>query len=164
MHTLVLLRHAKAEPDMGGGSDRERRLIAQGRQAAEAAAARLSRGVGPLLQLALVSSAARTRETWECVQAALPALPARTLDALYMASAEQIWDAAAGSGAEACLVVGHNPGLHELVRLLLSQNHDHSAVSRDLERNFPTAAYAAFNLSGDVLEAAGPRLLDGWSP
>jgi len=164
MHTLVLLRHAKAEPDLGGRSDQERRLIAKGRQAAEAAAARLAQGVGPRLQLALVSSAARTRETWAIVQAALPTLPARELGGLYMASATQIWDAAAASGAEACLVVGHNPGLHELVRLLLSQTHDHSALSRDLGQSFATAAFAAFGLSGDVLEAAGPRLLDGWAP
>jgi phosphohistidine phosphatase len=161
MHTLVLLRHAKAEPDMGR-ADRERRLTAKGRLAAEAAAARMARGVGSTLERALVSSAARTQETWEIVQGALPAVPVVVLDGLYMASAEQIWQTAAESAAQACLVVGHNPGLHELAGLLLAQSHDHSALARDLGQRFPTAAFAAFSLTGDVLEAAGPRLLDGW--
>jgi phosphohistidine phosphatase len=62
------------------------------------------------------------------------------------------------------VVVGHNPGLGELVSTLVHQAHDGSKLARDLSGHFPTSAFAAFEIRGDLLRAAGPRLIAAWKP
>lgn len=166
MPTLILLRHGKAVRETEAPTDQARRLTDRGRRdAAEAgtriAAARLTPTV------ALVSPAERTRETAACALAALPGATPTIIEALYMAGPETIWDAAFAAfaaGAETVLVVGHNPGLSELTSLLIEQDHDGSRLARDLGDGLSTAAFAAFDIRGDVLDAAAPRLLAGWRP
>lgn len=157
MEQLILMRHAKAEPEQGY-ADRDRPLTSEGRAAADAAGARMA-ALGLKPDLAIVSTALRTRETWIKVSAAFPDLQAIHLDRLYMADPGVIWSEAMHAGARSCLVIAHNPGLHELVRLLLEQSFDSSASARALAERFPPGAFAAFDLEGDVLEAAGSRLL-----
>jgi len=62
------------------------------------------------------------------------------------------------------LVIGHNPGLSELTAMLIDQAHDGSRLARDLGDGLSTAAFAAFEIAGDTIEAAAPRLLAGWRP
>lgn len=163
MQQLILMRHGKAAPELDHAHDRDRPLQGRGIEEASLAgqqiAAHLQGGAPGLKFQALVSSARRTRETWQVMDGAFAAPPPRFVDALYMASAQTIWALAQSSAADTCLIIGHNPGLHELVQILLGQAHDHSAPARALMQNFPTSAFAAFALSGEVLEAAGPRLL-----
>lgn len=157
MEQLILLRHAKAEPEQLF-PDRDRPLTPRGRDAALQAGRRLAAlNVQP--NVALVSTARRTRETWEQVQPSLPRLEAKFVDALYMASPETLWREAQAATTGSCLVIGHNPGLHELAQHLVAQSYDESAQARMLRERFPTAALAIFDLSGDTLAAAGPRLL-----
>jgi phosphohistidine phosphatase len=113
--------------------------------------------------LALVSTAQRTRETAESGFANLK-LETRFEDALYHAAPEGVWDAFASTDAESVVVVGHNPGLGELVSMLIHQAHDGSKVARDLGGHFPTAAFVAFEIRGDLMRAAGPRLITAWKP
>lgn len=163
MQLLILMRHGKAASELDYDSDRDRPLLARGieeaRLAGQQIAAHLQDGASGAGFQVLVSPAARARQTWLAAAPAFPAAIARFEDALYMASAETIWALAQSCASETCFIIGHNPGLHHLAQMLLIQAHDHSAPARAMMQNFPTSAFAAFALSGDVLEAAGPRLL-----
>jgi phosphohistidine phosphatase len=73
MQRLILMRHAEAEPAAGSGRDRDRVLSGRGRKDS-AAMARALAGRGMRPDLALVSPAARTRQTWELLHDAFPEL------------------------------------------------------------------------------------------
>ncbi len=162
MRTLILFRHAKAVRAHEADSDEARGLTGRGRrEAALAGAAMEDAGLNP--KLALVSTSQRTRETAEYGLQNF-ALETRFEDALYHAAPEGIWDAFSASDAESVVIVGHNPGLGELVSTLVHQAHDGSKLARDLSGHLPTAAFAAFEIRGDLLRAAGPRLLAAWKP
>lgn len=162
MRTLILFRHAKAVRAHEAPSDEARGLTGRGRRdAAAAGAAMEDAGLKP--KLALISSAIRTRETAEYGLQNF-ALESRFEDALYHAAPEGLWDAFSASEAESVVIVGHNPGIGELVSALVHQAHDGSKLARDLSGHFPTAAFAAFEIRGDLMRAAGPRLLTAWKP
>ena len=64
MHRLILMRHAQAESSAPSGGDEARPLSAAGRaEALLMGRALAERGLKP--DLALVSTAVRTRQTWE---------------------------------------------------------------------------------------------------
>src|SRR5437588_6308628 len=115
MHLLHLLRHAKSGRDEGV-EDRDRTLSKRGREAARAIGKRLPKAMGAV-DLVLCSSSVRTRETAELVVAAFDKRP-RVLweDELYLIADGALLrrlrrlDEASGS----VLVIGHNPGLHQL--------------------------------------------------
>jgi len=162
MRTLILFRHSKAVRPHEADSDEARGLTGRGRrEAALAGAAMEDAGLKPAL--ALVSSSQRTRETAELGLQNF-ALETRFEDALYHAAPEGVWDAFAASEAASVVIVGHNPGLGELVSLLVHQAHDGSKLARDFSGHFPTSAFAAFEIRGDLLRAAGPRLIAAWKP
>lgn len=162
MRTLILLRHAKAVRAHEAPSDEERGLTPRGRrEAALAGAAMEDAGLKP--SLALVSPAQRTRETAESGLQNF-ALEVRYDDALYHAAPENIWDAFADSDAASVVIVGHNPGLGDLTSLLIHQSHDGSKLAREISGRFPTSAFAAFEVKGDLMRAAGPRLIAAWTP
>ncbi len=162
MRHLILLRHAKAVRAHEAPSDKARELTPRGRREAAAAGAAIEdAGLKPTL--ALVSASQRTRET-----AAFGLqnfhLEIRHEEALYHAAPEGIWDAFADADAERVIIVAHNPGLGELVGMLVRQAHDGSKLAREFAGNFPTAAFAAFEIRGDLLRAAGPTLIAAWRP
>ena len=113
--------------------------------------------------MALVSTSQRTRETAEFGLQNF-ALETQFDEALYHAAPESIWDAFNASDAENVVVIGHNPGMGELVSKLVHQAHDGSKLAREFGGHFPTAAFAAFEIKGDLMRAAGPRLLAAWKP
>jgi phosphohistidine phosphatase len=162
MSTLILFRHAKAVRAHEAPSDEARALTGRGRRdAAAAGAAMEDAGLKPTL--ALVSVSQRTRETAEHGLANF-GLETRFEDALYHAAPEGIWDAFISSDAGSVVIVGHNPGLGELVSTLVHQAHDGSKLAREFSGHFPTAAFAAFEIRGDLMRAAGPRLIAAWKP
>lgn len=162
MRTLILFRHAKAVRAHEAPSDEARGLTGRGRRdAAAAGAAMEDAGLKPTL--ALVSSAQRTRETAEYGLQNF-ALETQVERALYHAAPEGLWDAFTASDADSVVIVGHNPGLGELVGTLVHQAHDNSKLAREFAGHFPTAAFAAFEIKGDLLRAAGPRLIAAWKP
>jgi phosphohistidine phosphatase len=118
-------------------------------------------GLSP--KLVLVSSAQRTRETAEEGLQNFDA-ETRVEEALYHAAPEGVWDAFSASEAESVVIVGHNPGLGELVSMLVHQAHDGSKLAREFAGHFPTSAFAAFEIRGDLMHAAGPRLIAAWKP
>lgn len=114
---------------------------------------------GWLPDLALVSPALRTRDTWRLVAAELPVPPRIAFKALYDASAadilSQIGQTDASSGS--LLVIGHNPGLEHLARQLAGPGSDAKALKR-LEEKFPTAALARVVFEGDWSVVSPARL------
>ena len=123
MKHLILLRHARAE---NGELDRARALSASGRSEAARMGAVLGQlaGRGFRPELLLCSPARRALETLGALRGALGAArPVEEDEALYLASAGHLLaKLQALPDAEAqVLVVGHNPGLGELVQLLVER-------------------------------------------
>jgi phosphohistidine phosphatase len=157
MRRLILFRHAKAEPRAAGQEDVDRPLAAQGRQDAALIARILVREkLTP--DLALVSSARRTLETWACVQDAFPGARLQPLDALYNAAAEEVLAEALAYAdqGDTILVIGHNPGLHELAVNLLADGGAPAWQVDKMDARFPTATAAAF-----LIDATGRASFDG---
>ena len=145
MHMLHLLRHAKSswKDDV---SDRERRLTGRGREAARRVSRHLPAAVGEL-DLVLCSSARRTRETLDLVLVGFAVRP-RSLfeDELYTSDRDGVMDRLRRIEEQYrnVLLIGHNPGLHELaVALADTQSHRFSALASG---KFPTAARASFQV------------------
>jgi phosphohistidine phosphatase len=145
---LLLLRHAKSEKAEAGMPDHERRLNARGRNDAPAVGAYMARH-GLLPDRVMVSPAARTRETWERLASALGARP-RVIheERLYNAGSEAILALvkATEPTVHTLLVIGHNPGLHEIARLLIASG-DVEARER-LNEGLPTSALAVIDFAG----------------
>lgn len=144
MPDLVILRHAKsAWPP--GVPDRERPLGPRGLRDAPAAG-RLLAQAALLPDLVLCSPARRTRQTWELAAAELPGqTPVRFAPRLYGADAEDLLDVVRDTPAEVArlILVGHNPGLQELILLLAGE-----APTPELDRietKFPTSAVAVLS-------------------
>ncbi len=122
---------------------------------------------GLSLQVVCASAAVRTVETAVIVGGLVaPDLEARFADRLYLAAPGAIWDEAVRLRKEdgAVLIVGHNPGLHELVAELIGRSGERSALARTLLIDLPTAAWIAFEVQDDDLKSTSVRILGGWTP
>jgi phosphohistidine phosphatase len=154
MRTLLLLRHAKSSWDDEGADDRVRPLAPRGVRAAARMGAHLAEQAP--LDLVLCSTARRAAETWERASAALgPAPPVAFDDALYLASPARILARVrrVPHGVRRLLVVGHNPGFHELALQLAGAGGDAARAAAERIGKFPTGALAAFELArGDWSE------------
>jgi phosphohistidine phosphatase len=116
---LTVLRHAKSDwPD--GVADHLRPLAPRGRREAPLAGQWLREQVGQI-DLVVVSSAKRTRQTWALVAPELDPVPESRID-------ERLYDATTGGlltvvrelpdECGSVLFIGHNPGLESLVGYL----------------------------------------------
>jgi phosphohistidine phosphatase len=122
MRRLLLLRHAKSDWSEPGTDDHERPLNRRGQEAAPRIGAYLHRHK-LIPDSVLCSTARRTRETWELIAAEVKAAPPATyVERLYDATSRTLLDTLrdAEPGGTALLVVGHNPGLHDLATLLIA--------------------------------------------
>ncbi|PHR57617.1 MAG: phosphohistidine phosphatase [Robiginitomaculum sp.] len=161
LHTLLLIRHAKAAPFGNVPGDHDRPLSDRGRAQTHILANQLNRA-GLVPDLALVSTARRTRQTWVGLAEQFNAAKATFIEKLYLASAEeidkQIWLAATGVGTLA--VVGHNPGMAMAAWTLLEQGTGHEPMAQEILRGqFKTAFAAQFDMSGER-----PKLIQLFDP
>ncbi len=136
---LILTRHAKSAWDDPRMDDYDRPLNDRGRASADAIGKWLaSRNEAP--DSALVSSAARTRETWARIAAQLPAPPEATFrDDLYLADPSQMLAVLRKATGATVMMVTHNPGTASLARAL--------AIAPPEDARFwqyPTAATTVF--------------------
>jgi phosphohistidine phosphatase len=163
---LLVLRHAKSSWDHPGLADHDRPLNPRGQRAVEALRVHLAEG-DAVPDLVLCSTARRTVETWEGLAPAWPsAIPVAYEPDLYGATAtallrriRQVPDSAG-----CVLVLGHNPGVHDLASGLTGDGGEHHRLRLDLE--FPTAALATLEVPTGWAELAwqGATLADYLMP
>jgi phosphohistidine phosphatase len=151
---LIVMRHAKAEPF--AATDHDRRLTERGRACARDAGRHLA-GTGTLPDVALVSSAERTRETWTEVAETSGAVPSRVSydDALFTGSPGVVMEAmqAVPEDATCVIFVGHNPTAAYLCHLLDDGEGDPAALS-ELLHGFPPGALAVLEVGVPWAELA----------
>ena len=157
MRRLLLFRHAKAEGSEPGMQDRARVLTERGRKdAAKIGAYMAGHALNP--DRVVVSPAARAQETWKIAAAAFrPAPAAMTVDQLYDATQHAIFAVIkdAPAAAHTLLVVGHNPGLHE-VALMLIASGDIDTRER-LREKLPTAGLVIIDFAFDAWGKLHPQ-------
>ena len=153
MRRLLLLRHAKTERDSPSGSDRDRPLAARGRNDAAELGAWLFGERSLLPELALISTAVRARETWDIVRQKLSDQMAQGfaehLPELYGAEPAQLLTIirSVGPDPERLMIVGHNPGLHDLALRLIGGGD--AAGRAALTHNLPTSGLAVIDFAVD---------------
>jgi phosphohistidine phosphatase len=148
MRRLMLLRHAKTERAEPGQRDRDRVLTKRGRADAAVIGAYMAHhGLTP--DLALVSPAKRTQETWALLAEAFDKAPRSVNEEhLYNANSEALIAViGATRGAHCLLVVGHNPSLHDVaVQLAVSGD---AAARAQLAEKLPTSGLVVIDLAFD---------------
>src|SRR6185369_15085974 len=141
---LTLLRHAKAETGGSSQDDKARGLTERGVKATEYIGKYLvEKGIVP--DKVLCSSAIRTTETLVKIERAMNRpLSVEYMDKLYLASAGEMLNVIAGVSDEVkhLMIVGHNPGLHELC-IKLAKGGDEKLIDK-MSIKFPTCAVATF--------------------
>ncbi|MGW5659296.1 SixA phosphatase family protein [Streptomyces sp. NPDC003758] len=162
---IVLFRHAKA--DWPQVPDHERPLADRGRQDAAAAGLKLAE-TGIPFDLALCSTAVRTRETWKLAVQELPHRPKTVYEErLYEASPGELIAVLNETADDVrnVVLIGHNPGIQGLADVL-SGATEGDARERMSRRGFPAAAFAVLSFDGSwkALEPGTAALLDYWAP
>lgn len=153
MRTLILLRHGKAAPH-GTAPDFERPLTEKGKRDS-VAAGKVLKEAGIVPDVALVSSAQRTRMTWNEAQRELPPINETLLPALYQANSEDILGIIhqMDGAVESVCVVGHNPALQEIaVRLAKS-----SKARKDIGEHFPPGSLIVLRFDTEGFSGVSPE-------
>ena len=157
---LLILRHAKSDWDAGAASDFERPLAKRGKKDAPRVGEWLYRE-GMIPALIVSSPAQRARET-----------ALRVCKCLDLSKKDILWDsdiyaadlrallsvlARVPADAQAVLLVGHNPGLEELLRHLAGTDIDEP----DDGKLLPTATVARLEMPDDwtALEPGSATLI-----
>ncbi|HUH58938.1 MAG TPA: histidine phosphatase family protein [Candidimonas sp.] len=145
MRRLLLLRHAEADRPFAV-EDHERPLSERGqRQSAIIGEYMAREKLVP--DMAVVSTARRTQDTWQLAQAYLGAdIPQRNEPRIYEAAHENIIDVIKDTPDHigTLLLVGHNPGFERLATTLAATGRP-SAMAL-LEDHFPTGSLAVIDL------------------
>jgi phosphohistidine phosphatase len=174
MRRLMLLRHAKTESHAPSGRDQDRRLDDRGRSDAAEIGGWIGRHP-PFPDSVLVSHAIRARQTWEIAWEAMkdrvPRPQVELLPELYGADPSQLLQTireASAADPRRLMLVGHNPGMHELA-LALAGSGD-AAARKALAENLPTSGLAVFDFAvndwqdvafrrGRLVQFVSPKLL-----
>jgi len=150
MKTLTLLRHAKSGWDDPVMRDFDRPLNAKGARAAAVIGERM-RTLGLAFDTIVASPALRVMETVEYLGRGYGRRIEPEWDRrLYLASTAMLLDLvhALPPRAEHVLMIGHNPGLAELV-LLLTPDQPGATLRREVAIKYPTASLAELHVVGD---------------
>ena len=124
MKTLLLMRHAKADPSTAGVADIDRPLLDEGRQAASRVGSFLKREQF-MADVVLSSSALRALETVESVLQAMEiSLDVRSDQRIYDGGSLLLLEVLAEveDDLKTTLLVGHNPVLEDLVQHLTGES------------------------------------------
>lgn len=149
MRRLMLLRHAKTERANPGDRDRDRKLTKRGRSDASMIGAYMAHH-GLVPDLALVSPATRAQETWRLAAAAFAqAPPMLSNDRIYNADTPRLLGVVGEARKEAhiLIVVGHNPGLHDLAVLLIASGE--VKARERIREKLPTSGLVVIDLPLD---------------
>ena len=146
MKRLGLLRHAKSDMDDAALRDFDRGLNERGRRGA-ALIGREIAGQDIEWGAVIASPAVRVKRTLEA--SGLSVTP-RFDERAYLADTATLFDIlrhVEGDPASV-LLVGHNPGIHELLFRLADPDHETALFARAAEK-FPTASFAVLELGID---------------
>ncbi len=150
---LILTRHAKAvEEDVGG--DHTRALSPRGQ--ADAAALGVWLGAQKAWpEQVFCSTATRTRETLAGLGQTLPTI---LRDKMYLASAGELLAQVQGAddAVTSLMLVGHNPGMHGLLALLVG-DYAHEEDADRVSMKFPTAACAILRITANSWKDLAPH-------
>jgi phosphohistidine phosphatase len=156
MRRLMLLRHSKTERAESGQRDRDRKLVKRGRSDAETIAGYMAlHDLVP--DLALVSSARRTQETWELIANGFRKAPPHIdEERIYNASTDALMTLIGKTrGAQSLLIVGHNPGLHEVALHLVASGD--IAMRERLAEKLPTSGLVIIDFAFDAWSKLHPQ-------
>lgn len=148
MKILYLLRHAKSDWGDSSLKDFERPLNDRGWKAAKAIGHEM-RERDFLPDLVLLSPAVRARETLARAEEGFGGKFEVVEDrAIYLAETETLVELIRGAPAHAdrLMIVGHNPGMHELVLVLANGPGE---LREEVAHKFPTAAMAEIRFEVD---------------
>lgn len=148
MKSLTILRHAKSGWDATVERDFDRPINQRGRRGADLIGQWTRRQSFPIDHI-IASPAVRVTQTLELF------VPAAGLDAvtvgfdrrIYLASAATLIDVIRETGAEVqhLLITGHNPGLEDLILMLVPPSADDSLRNK-VDEKLPTAALARLEI------------------
>ncbi|NEV60585.1 SixA phosphatase family protein [Thiorhodococcus minor] len=145
---LLLLRHAKSDWDSGAATDFERPLAKRGKSDAPKVGSWLYRE-GLVPDHVVSSPAERARQTAAKVCKRMDFKKKRIVwdETVYEASLPELLDVLARcpEGAATVLLVGHNPGLEELLRHLVGEDIE---IPED-GKLLPTATVARLEMPND---------------
>ena len=162
MRKLGLLRHAHAEFSDGTMRDFDRALDVRGQEDARTMGRVLIRR-GRDWNVILCSPAVRARQT---LALSLPRAEAVFDERLYLAPADVIVDILREHSESVAdiLLVGHNPGLQDVLTLLVGVERRNNAFER-ATTEFPTASLAVVDFAdvwlgeaGNLAAFEGPRV------
>jgi phosphohistidine phosphatase len=158
------MRHAKSAWDDPNLPDHARPLNARGRAAAHAMRGAM-RGLGLVPDVVLVSSARRTLQTLAALEPWEDTPLVEPLDSLYLAPPSEMFRVLNGMAetVRSVLLLGHNPGLHELAMELTGPTAlaQRDTDTQKLVEGYPTGALAEFAIIGPwgTLAPGGGRLV-----
>jgi phosphohistidine phosphatase len=161
MRRLMLLRHAKTESEAPSGRDQDRRLDERGQYDAAEIGGWIGRHP-PSPDAVMVSPAVRARQTWELASETMkqnaPLPRVETIADLYGANPTQLLHIvrmASATDPKRLMLVGHNPGMHELA-LALAGSGD-TKGRQALADNLPTSGLVVFDFAVDDWNDVGFR-------
>jgi phosphohistidine phosphatase len=164
MLTLYLLRHAKSSWD-GAKPDFERPLANRGRKAC-ATIGEFMQEKGIDFDLVVVSTAVRTRETIELIkERAKFRGEVRYDERIYEATVSQLLEIISeiDNERESVLLVGHNPGLEELLALLTGE-HQHLSTANFAKIKLNATKWSANLINKGTLDWIVRPNESGFSP
>jgi phosphohistidine phosphatase len=160
MLRLLLLRHSKAERGRPGERDHERRLSERGRDDAPKIGAYLSKH-RYLLDQVVVSTSARTRETWSLAAAAMPNKPGKPEvdfdERIYESTPKGLLAVLRETSPKVrtLLMVGHNPSMHELAVQLVATGD--IETRQRMQEGFPTSGLAVIEFALEDWDRVHPE-------
>jgi phosphohistidine phosphatase len=157
MRRLLLFRHAKAERSEPGMEDRSRVLAERGRKDAAKIGTYMA-GHALIPDRVVISPSMRTQETWKFTSTAFRPVPAaQSVERLYDATPHAVLSVIKDtpSSAHTLLVIGHNPGMHE-VALMLIASGDIEARER-LREKLPTSGLIIIDFASDDWSRLHPQ-------
>jgi phosphohistidine phosphatase len=149
MLRLLLLRHSKAERGRSGERDHERELAERGRNDALKIGAYLSKHRYVPDQV-VVSTSARTRETWSLAAAAMAGKPQVDFaERIYESTPKALLAVVRETGPKVrtLMLVGHNPSMQELAVQLVATGD--IETRQRLQEAFPTSGLAVIEFALD---------------
>lgn len=148
-------------------ADHARPLNARGRASAVAMRDAI-RQLGLVPDVVLVSPAVRTMQTLDALGPWDETPLIDPIEALYLADLKTLFATLQGVAetVRSVLLVGHNPGLHELAIALMGESAPSDQMSRRVFEGYPTGALAEFSVPGPwgSLAEGGGRLLRFLAP